>query len=69
MASPVPNLDPMGRDIGFDWEGQRAADLEKEFGIEGLDHIADLEKEYDDPDDAVRAYRKILRARGEGEPI
>lgn len=53
----------------FDYAKQRAEDLEQEFGIEGLEKIADLEQKHEDPDDAVREYRHTLRSRGEGEPI
>lgn len=52
-----------------DWEAKRTQDLLDQFGREGVKEIDKLSSNYDDPDDAVREYRRILRSRGEGEPI
>lgn len=52
-----------------DWDAVRLQSLKDQFGDEGVADIHKLEKDYDDPDDAVREYRRQLRARGEGEPI
>lgn len=52
-----------------DWEARREQDLRDQFGEDGVAEIQTLADGYDDPDDAVRAYRQLLRGRGEGEPL
>lgn len=51
-----------------DWEARRAQDLLDQFGEDGVAEINVLAEHTDDPDDAVRAYRELLRQRGQGDP-
>ena len=64
MEQPEPPVEPTD-----DWEAVRERDLREQFGDDGYADIQKLEGKYTDPDDAVREYRRVLRARGEGEPI
>lgn len=51
------------------WDAKRTTDLRAQFGDKGVVEIDKLSFKYSDPDDAVREYRRQLRARGEGEPV
>lgn len=63
----IPDENPVAP--AEDWEAVRVKDLKDQFGEDGYAEILKLESKHSDPDDAVREYRRVLRSRGEGEPV